>query len=110
MTFSKREVTRGQAITAAALGTLAATYLLSLPAAEPTAQEKANIQMINDFCEGWPTHDVTKILSYFADRYSRSTCCGYLVMSSKARDSWDVAQWPGAARRKLHGKIVLRVA
>jgi len=26
-----------------------------------------------------------------------------------ARGSWDVAQWPGAARRRSHGKIVLRV-
>jgi limonene-1,2-epoxide hydrolase len=67
MTFSKREATRRQAITAAALGTLAAGYPLSLRAAKPTAQEKANIQVIKDFCEAWPAHDVGKIMSYFTD-------------------------------------------
>jgi limonene-1,2-epoxide hydrolase len=66
MTFSKKEVTRRQAITAAASGTLAAGCPRLLRAAEPTAQEKANIQ-VNDFCEAWRTHDVTKIMSYFAD-------------------------------------------
>jgi hypothetical protein len=60
MTFSKREVTRRRAITATILGTLAAGYPLSLQAAEPTAQEKANIQGVNDFCEAWRIHDVTK--------------------------------------------------
>jgi limonene-1,2-epoxide hydrolase len=67
MTFSKGETTRRQAITAAALGTLAAGYSPELRAAEPTAQEKANMQVVKDFCEAWPTHDVTKIMSYFAD-------------------------------------------
>jgi limonene-1,2-epoxide hydrolase len=67
MTLSKREATRRQAITAAALGTLAAGYPLSLRAAKPTAQEKANIQVVKDFCEAWPAHDVGKIMSYFAD-------------------------------------------
>ena len=65
--FSKREVTRRQAITAAALGTLAAGYPLSLRAAEPTAQEKANIQVVKDFCEAWPAHNVGKTMSYFGD-------------------------------------------
>jgi limonene-1,2-epoxide hydrolase len=67
MTLSKREATRRQAITAAALGTLAAGYPLSLRAAKPTAHEKANIQVVKDFCEAWPAHDVGKIMSYFAD-------------------------------------------
>ena len=66
MTFSKR-VTRRQAITAAALGTLAAGYPLSLQGAKQRAQEKANIQVVKDFCEAWPAHDVGKIMSYFAD-------------------------------------------
>ena len=67
MTFSKREVTRRKAITAAALGTLAAGYPLSLRAAKPTAQEKGNIQAVKDFCEAWPAHDVDKIMSYVAE-------------------------------------------
>ena len=67
MTVRKREATRRHAITAA-LGTLAAGYPLSLRAAKPTAQEKANIQVVKDFCEAWPAHDVGKIMSYFADK------------------------------------------
>ena len=67
MTLSKRGATRRQAITTAALGTLAAGYPLSLRAAKLTAQEKANIQLVKDFCEAWPAHDVGKIMSYFAD-------------------------------------------
>ena len=86
MTFSNREVTRRQAITAAASGTLAAGYPLSLGAAEPTAQEKANIQAVKDFCEAWPAHDVTKIMSYFADN------CAYRPLetmeTAKGREPW----------------------
>ena len=67
MTLSKRESTRRQAITTTALGTLAAGYPLSLRGATPTAQEKANVQVVKDFCEAWPAHDVGKIMSYFAD-------------------------------------------
>ena len=67
MTFWKREASRRQAINAAAMGTLAAGYPLSLRAAKPTAQEKANIQLVKSFCESWPAHDVGKIMSYFAD-------------------------------------------
>ena len=67
MKSAKREVTRRHALTAASLGTLAAGYPLSLEAAEPTAQEKANMQVVKDFCEAWPAHDVAKIMSYFAD-------------------------------------------
>ena len=67
MIFSKRETTRRQAITTAAFGIMAASYPLSLGGAEPTAQEKANIQVIKDFCEAWPAHSVGKIMSYFAD-------------------------------------------
>ena len=64
MTLSKREPTRRQAIAAAAF---TASYPLSLRAAKPTSQEKANVQVVKDFCEAWPAHDVAKIMSYFAD-------------------------------------------
>jgi hypothetical protein len=60
MTFSKRTITRREAITAA-VGTLAAGYPLSLQAAEPTGEERANTQVVKNFCEAWPTHDVGKI-------------------------------------------------
>ena len=85
MTFWKGEATRRQAITAAALGTLAAGYPLSLQGAKQTAQEKANIQVVKDFCEAWPGHDVGKIMSYFADN------CAYRPLetmeTAKGRDA-----------------------
>lgn len=34
--------------------------------AEPTAVEKANVKLVNDFCAAWPSHDLAKILSFFA--------------------------------------------
>jgi limonene-1,2-epoxide hydrolase len=36
-------------------------------AAEPTALEKANMQVVKDFCAAWPSHDLEKILSFFPD-------------------------------------------
>ena len=36
-------------------------------AAEPSALEKANMQVVKDFCSAWPSHDLEKILSFFAD-------------------------------------------
>lgn len=36
-------------------------------AAELTTVEKANLRIVNDFCAAWPSHDLTKILSFFAD-------------------------------------------
>jgi limonene-1,2-epoxide hydrolase len=35
-------------------------------AAETTQAEKANIQVINDFCAAWPSHDIDRIMSFFA--------------------------------------------
>jgi limonene-1,2-epoxide hydrolase len=36
-------------------------------AADPSALEKANMQVVKDFCAAWPSHDLEKILSFFAD-------------------------------------------
>ena len=36
-------------------------------AAELSAQEKANVQVVNDFCAAWSKRDLAKILSCFAD-------------------------------------------
>jgi limonene-1,2-epoxide hydrolase len=33
---------------------------------EQTAAEKANVKTVNDFCATWPSHDLAKILSFFA--------------------------------------------
>jgi len=56
----------------AGLGAAAAGALFAPPleAAEQTAAEKANIQVVKDFCAAWPSHDLEKILGFFADNGS----------------------------------------
>jgi limonene-1,2-epoxide hydrolase len=60
-------VTRRSAFTAAGLG-IATMASLHRPAnaAEPTPAEEANIQAVNDFCAAWPSHDIDRIMSFFA--------------------------------------------
>ena len=59
-------VTRRSALTAAGVGfaTMAGLHGRA-DAAEPTAAEKANIQVVNDFCAAWPSHDLDRIMSFF---------------------------------------------
>jgi len=53
---------------ASGLGVAAATGLApSAEAAEPSATEKANMQIVKDFCAAWPSHDLEKILAFFPD-------------------------------------------
>jgi limonene-1,2-epoxide hydrolase len=39
----------------------------NLKAADLTAAERANVQVVNDFCAAWPSHDLAKVLSFFAE-------------------------------------------
>jgi limonene-1,2-epoxide hydrolase len=53
---------------AAGLGMAAAVgSTRRLEAAEPTPAEKANMQVVKDFCAAWPSHDLDRIVSFFAD-------------------------------------------
>lgn len=45
----------------------AAGLSVGAAAAEPTAAERANMQVVRDFCAAWPSHDLDRILSFFAD-------------------------------------------
>ena len=36
-------------------------------AADWTPAERANVQVVNDFCAAWPSHDLQKVTSFFAD-------------------------------------------
>jgi limonene-1,2-epoxide hydrolase len=36
-------------------------------AAEMTAAERANVQLVNDFCAAWPSHDLARVMAFFAD-------------------------------------------
>ena len=41
--------------------------LAGTAAAAPTPAEQANIKTVNDFCAAWPSHDLDRLLAFFAD-------------------------------------------
>ena len=57
---------------AAGLGAAATAAAFAAPveAAEQTATEKANIQVVKDFCAAWPSHDLDRIVGFFAENGS----------------------------------------
>ncbi len=36
-------------------------------AAAPSPQEQANMKVVQDFCAAWPSHDLERVLAFFAD-------------------------------------------
>lgn len=82
---------RRTALRAAGLGIAA---LAAAPgradAAEWTATEKANVQLVKDFCAAWPSHDITKIMSFFGDN------CAYRLSET---------QEPAKGREAVTAKI-----
>jgi limonene-1,2-epoxide hydrolase len=62
---STAPLTRRTALTAAWGITAALTF--STCAHALTDAEKANIQVVNDFCAAWPSHDLEKVMSFFSD-------------------------------------------
>jgi limonene-1,2-epoxide hydrolase len=60
-------LSRRKALRAAGLGLAATGSTGLLAAADWTPAEKANVQTVNDFCAAWPSHDINKIMSFFAD-------------------------------------------
>src|SRR5438477_8782944 len=47
--------------------TALAAFASRAVAAEMTVNEKANVKIVNDFCAAWPSHDLAKVMSFFAD-------------------------------------------
>jgi len=61
-------VTRRSTIATAGLGLAAMAGISSRAnAAELTALEKGNIQVVKDFCAAWPSHNIDRIMSFFAE-------------------------------------------
>ena len=60
--------TRRNALTTAGLEI--AAFAARANAADWTAAEKANVDAVNAFCAAWPSHDIAKIMSFFADQCS----------------------------------------
>jgi limonene-1,2-epoxide hydrolase len=60
-------LTRRRALTATSTGIVAALALTSrVNAADWTSAEKANAQIVSDFCAAWSSHNFDKIMSFFA--------------------------------------------
>lgn len=36
-------------------------------AADMTAGERANVTLVNDFCAAWPSHDLARVMAFFAE-------------------------------------------
>ena len=61
------DTTRRGFMTVGVLGAAATLGAVAgLEAAEPTAAEKANIKVVNDFCAAWASRDLNKIMSFLA--------------------------------------------
>jgi limonene-1,2-epoxide hydrolase len=51
-----------------AAGAIALTSMTrSASAAQLTTDEAANVKLVNDFCAAWPSHDLDRIMAFFAD-------------------------------------------
>jgi limonene-1,2-epoxide hydrolase len=59
--------TRRSVFTAAGLGLAAIAGTSPADAADWSAAEKANVQVVNDFCAAWPSHDLNRVMSFFAE-------------------------------------------
>lgn len=70
MTTDNRGVNRRAFVTAGMGAVMAAGLASRAEAAEPSATEKANMQVVKDFCAAWPSHDLDRILAFFADNGS----------------------------------------
>ncbi|MGE3956654.1 MAG: limonene-1,2-epoxide hydrolase family protein [Vicinamibacterales bacterium] len=69
MTMKKDGMNR-RTFVATGLGVAAAGFTGRAEGVEPTATEKANIQVVTDFCAAWPSHDLDRILGFFAENGS----------------------------------------
>lgn len=70
-------ITRRKALSTAGLAIATAKVSPPLAAAEWTPFEKANVQIVNNFCASWPSHDLDRIMSFFADP------CAYRVTETQ---------------------------
>jgi limonene-1,2-epoxide hydrolase len=53
---------------AAGGGVVAAVSLAArADAAEMTAAERANVQLVNEFCAAWPSHNLDRVMAFFAE-------------------------------------------
>jgi limonene-1,2-epoxide hydrolase len=62
------DLSRRSMFTAAGLGVAAiAAAPNTADAAQWTAAEKANVQVVKDFCAAFPNHDINQVMAFFAE-------------------------------------------
>jgi limonene-1,2-epoxide hydrolase len=84
-------LTRRSAVATAGLGLAAIAGMPTrADAAEWTAAEKANVQVVDNFCAAWPSHNVDKIMSFFAEN------CAYRMSET---------QQPNQGRQAVRDRI-----
>ncbi len=64
---SKTVLSRRNALSAAGAGLAWLGLTREAAAADWSAAERANVRVVNDFCAAWPSHDLQKVMSFFAD-------------------------------------------
>ena len=64
---SKPILSRRSALCAAGAGLAWLGSTRGAAAADWTPGERANVQVVKDFCAAWPSHDLQKVMSFFAD-------------------------------------------
>jgi len=65
--LSKPVLSRRKALSATAAGLASLGLARGAQAADWTPAERANVRVVNDFCAAWPSHDLQKVTSFFAD-------------------------------------------
>jgi limonene-1,2-epoxide hydrolase len=58
---------RRKALSAAGIGLAWMLSPRGANAADWSPAERANVQVVNDFCAAWPGHDLKNVMSFFAD-------------------------------------------
>ena len=64
---SNAGLSRRNALSAAGVGLASLISPEAAHAAEWTASERANVEVVTNFCAAWPSHDLQKVTSFFAD-------------------------------------------
>ena len=64
---SKPVLSRRKTLNAAGIGLAWLASPRGARAADLTASERANVKVVTDFCAAWPSHDLKKVTSFFAD-------------------------------------------
>jgi len=67
MAKNRNELTRRRFLATGGGLAVLAGFGARADAAEMTAAERENVRIVNEFCAAWPSHDLAKVMAFFAD-------------------------------------------